>query len=270
MDPILIPPRPVERVWGALNLEPWFSRTNLRIDHDRPIGEVWFEGAQTPILVKFLFTTEDLSIQVHPGDEYAGIHHNSPGKTEMWHVLRAQPGARVALGLHQELTREQLQEAALSGDILKLMNWIPVKAGDTLFAPAGEIHAIGAGLAVCEIQQISDITYRLYDYGRGRELHLSHGLEVSNLKPFQPAPQPNGVLARCQYFQTDLITATSSFELVSPSPEKPWLLICTQGAGRIGDNLEYSLGQVWEVPAGMSAVTLTPAEPSRFVRTFQP
>lgn len=267
MDPIQLRPKPVERVWGALNLEPWFPKSELSVDHDRPVGEVWFEG-ETPILTKFLFTTEDLSIQVHPNDEYGALHHNSPGKTEMWFVLRAQPGARVALGLKQRITREQLREAAISGEILSLMNWIPVKAGDALFAPAGEIHAIGAGLAICEIQQVSDITYRLHDYGRGRELHLDHGVEVSNLNPFQPVPQPHGVLGECPYFRTDLIAVNSNTELAAPANAGPWLLICIQGAGHLA-NQPYKLGQVWEVPPGVD-VLISPEEPSRFVRTFRP
>ena len=128
-----------------------------------------------PLLVKLLFTSDNLSVQVHPGDAYAREHHNSRGKTEMWHILRAEPEAKIALGLRERVTPERLREAAQSGEIMELLNWVPARPGDTFFVPAGTIHAIGGGLALCEMQQHSDITYRLYDYGRPRELHLEHG-----------------------------------------------------------------------------------------------
>ena len=262
MDPTQLSPRFVERVWGTRDLEPWFSKT------DQKIGEVWFEG-RTPLLIKFLFTTADLSVQVHPADAYAREHHNSNGKTEMWFVLRADPGARVALGLKHALTRAELGEAANSGAILSMLNWIPVEAGDALLAPAGEIHAIGAGIALCEIQQVSDVTYRLHDYGRGRELHLDHALRVSNLHAYRPVPQPAGLLADCQYFQTDRHQVESATDIESPAPGKPWLLICTRGSGQIGSRT-YRLGQVWESHSSADAVRITPDERSQFVRTFQP
>lgn len=256
-------PRFVERPWGSHRLRPWFDDSP-----DRRIGEVWFQG-ETPLLVKFLYATEDLSIQVHPGDEYARKHHDSNGKTEMWYVLAAEPGARVALGLNRAVLPDELRQAAESGEILSLMNWVPVKAGDTLLARAGQIHAIGGGVTVCEIQQISDVTYRLFDYGRGRELHLDHGIAVSNLFAYQPEPRPAGVLASCEYFQTDLIEASAATEVQAPKKSKPWLMICVEGSGRIGDR-EYRLGEVWEVPAGTRSVIIEPQVKSRFVRTFQP
>ncbi len=164
-----------EKVWGATRLGPWFP------DSDRKIGEVWFEGpfgndADLPLLVKFIFTTEKLSVQVHPEDEYAGLHHQSRGKTEMWHILAAEPGAQIAAGFRESITPEQFREAALSGAIEQELQWFDARPGDTFFIPAGTVHAIGPGLALCEIQQNSDVTYRLYDYGRPRELHLAHGV----------------------------------------------------------------------------------------------
>ncbi len=133
-----------------------------------------------PLLMKLLFTTERLSVQVHPDDEYAQQRHGSLGKTEAWYVVDSQAPGEVAVGFRQALTPEQLKAAAESGEIEDLLDWRRVSAGDTVFVPAGTVHAIGAGLTICEIQQNSDITYRLYDYGRGRELHLEDGVKVSN------------------------------------------------------------------------------------------
>lgn len=194
-------PRFVERIWGSKQLEPLFP------NQSQEIGEVWLEANHPlPLLVKFIFTTGKLSVQVHPGDEYAALHHNSPGKTEMWHVISAKPGAQVAAGFVKELPREELREAAVSGKVEQLLQWYDARQGDTFFLPAGTVHAIGAGLVMCEIQQQSDITYRLYDYGRGRELHLDHALAVSHLEPFDPrAEATEGLLVACNHFTTSLV-----------------------------------------------------------------
>src|SRR5579863_10722473 len=167
-----------EKIWGATRLEPWFPNSPSKI------GEVWFEAAHGLPLVKFLFTTEKLSVQVHPGDAYARQHHGSPGKTEMWYILAAEPGARIAAGFREPLTPEQARAAAVSGEIEGLLQWFDARPGDAFFIPAGTVHAIGAGLVLCEIQQNSDVTYRLYDYnrpgadGQPRPLHLEKALDV--------------------------------------------------------------------------------------------
>src|SRR3954452_134144 len=130
-------PRFVERPWGRNDLAPLFGAQSTRI------GEVWFEVSdQYPLLVKFLFTSERLSVQVHPDDKFAALHENSRGKTEMWHILEADDGASIALGLLRPLSAEELESAIQDGSVVNLLNWVPVKAGDTLFAPAGTIHAI--------------------------------------------------------------------------------------------------------------------------------
>src|ERR1700722_4085824 len=123
-----------EKVWGSPDTEPW-----CRNPERRNIGEIWFAASDsTPLLVKLLFTRDNLSVQVHPDDDYAGEHHDgSRGKTEMWHILRAEPDAKIALGVRERLTAEQLREAALSGAIMNLLDWIPVRPGDTFFIPAG-------------------------------------------------------------------------------------------------------------------------------------
>ena len=153
---------PLVKVWGSPATEPWLNNPERR-----QIGEIWFSApAAMPLLVKFLFTSERLSVQVHPDDDYARAQGHERGKTEMWHILRAEPGATVALGLREEATRERVRAAALNGVIVEMLEWIPVQAGDTFFVPAGTIHAIVGGLAICEIQQLSDVTYRLFDYQR--------------------------------------------------------------------------------------------------------
>jgi mannose-6-phosphate isomerase len=167
--------------------KPW-GRTELPAMFDAPpgerIGEVWFTGAgELPLLAKYIFTSERLSIQVHPDDERARARGLKQGKSECWTILEAEPGAKLGLGLKREVSKDELREAALDGSIEELMDWRPVGAGDFIFVPSGTIHAIGAGISLLEFQQNSDITYRLYDYGRPRELHLDDGIAVSN--PFR-------------------------------------------------------------------------------------
>lgn len=179
-----IEPKFVERPWGRRGLGPLFPQAPA----EAAIGEVWFEppaGSGLPLL-KFIFTEQKLSVQVHPEDEYARLHHDgSNGKTEAWYILEARPEARLGLGLTRRLTPAEARDACLSGEIERLLDWRPAHAGEVIYVPAGTIHAIGEGLTLFEIQEESDITYRLYDYGRPRELHLEHGLAVSRLKPFQ-------------------------------------------------------------------------------------
>src|SRR5579862_442496 len=201
------------RVWGTRDLNPWFPDAPPQ-ESGLPIGEVWFETPEVPLLVKFLFTEKDLSVQVHPDDDYAGLHHKSAGKTEMWRVLAARKGAKIAAGFREPVTREQVRAAALDGSIVDLLEWFEARAGDTFFIPAGTVHAIGAGLTICEIQQSSDVTYRLYDYGRGRELHLDSALAVSRLGPH--APRALAQVA-CRYFVTEPLDITGTITLSSSS-----------------------------------------------------
>src|SRR5438105_12761570 len=149
------------------------------------IGEVWFtDGADLPLLAKYIFTSERLSIQVHPNDQQARARGLAQGKSECWYILDADPGAVLGLGLKREASRDELRSAALDGSIEQLMDWRPVRAGDFVFVPSGTVHAIGAGISLLEFQQNSDVTYRLYDYGRPRELHLEDGIAVSKPAPF--------------------------------------------------------------------------------------
>lgn len=135
-------------------------------------------------MVKWLFTSEKLSIQVHPNDEQAKKRGSISGKEECWIIISAEPGARIGMGTIRPLTADQLRDASRSGEIEQLIDWKPVKAGDYFYIPAGTVHAIGAGITLVEVQQNADITYRLYDYGRPRELHLEDGIAVSEAKPY--------------------------------------------------------------------------------------
>ena len=250
------------KIWGSTELEPWYPRSQDLI------GEVWFPPpADLPILVKFLFTSARLSVQVHPEDDYARRHENSAGKTEMWYILRAGPGAEIALGFRELITRERLREASLSGEIEELLRWIPVKAGETYFTPAGTVHAIGPDLALCEIQQLSDVTYRLYDYGRPRPLHLDKAAEVANLGPHPgvSVPEPDGVLVRCPYFVTESLRVERE---VAYELHAAHLLVCLKGCGTLAGE-PFRAGQVWHVPEGAS-FDLKPDAPAHFLRTSIP
>jgi mannose-6-phosphate isomerase len=246
-------------VWGSPETEPW-----LRNPERRQIGEIWFSASDfVPILVKLLFTSDNLSVQVHPHDDYARQHHGSRGKTEIWHILRAEPGAQVAVGLREKIAPERLRAAALSGELMEMLNWMPARPGDTFFVPAGAVHAIGGGLALCEIQQHSDITYRLYDYGRGRELHLDHALEVSIPEPFEAKSK---LPFECEYFRADKFVVTGSRTI--DSPRQNTILIALEGAGSIaGDRFEA--GEAWVLPADMAPVEIVSAG-GVFLATSEP
>jgi mannose-6-phosphate isomerase len=238
--PVRLEPSFHAKIWGTTELEPWFPRAQEKI------GEVWFPPpAEVPVLVKFLFTSARLSVQVHPNDEYARMHENCAGKTEMWHILRADPGAEIALGFREPISRQRLREASASGEIEKLLRWIPVAPGETYFTPAGTVHAIGGGLALCEIQQVSDVTYRLYDYGRPRELHLDQGVEVSDLCRHPGAQPADGdVLAECPYFRTEKLHFANVHRY---SFGRPHLLILLEGSGWFADR-RCGQGEAWLAP----------------------
>jgi mannose-6-phosphate isomerase len=178
--------RHVERVWGVRDLPEAFAPPAPTAE---PIGEIWFEddaGGTAGLLVKYLFTSERLSVQVHPDDEAARARGHPRGKDEAWYIVDAAPGARIGLGLTHQVSKEALRAAARDGTIETLLDWRPVGAGDLIYSPAGTIHAIGAGLTLIEIQQNLDLTYRLYDYGRPRELHLEEALAVADRGPWSP------------------------------------------------------------------------------------
>jgi len=258
-QPERLPARFLEKIWGTTDLSPWYPSSTKKI------GEVWFE-AELPILVKFVFTSDRLSVQVHPNDEFATAHENSRGKTEMWYVLRADPGAKIATGFRQAISRERLREAALNGEIEALLQWVEVKTGDAFYVPAGTVHAIGGGLALCEIQQYSDITYRLYDYGRPRELHLEKAIQVASTEIRNGGPVPLPI--DCEYFHTELAKTQSPLRYF-PEAARFHLLIFLSGSGKIAEQ-PFREGETWLIPAGASPFLLQPGEPTKFLRTWAP
>lgn len=238
--PAFLQPEFHERIWGSLELEPWFANPVHRT------GEAWFREPESTVLVKFLFTTENLSVQVHPDDNLARSHGHPRGKTEMWHILRAQPSARIALGFKDRPTAAEVEAAALDGSIMDMLRWIPVSAGDTWFIPAGAVHAIGAGITLCEVQQNSDVTYRLFDYGRGRDLHIRESLEAMDLE-FVPVPiaSPAGrVLVHSPFFEVGQIDVSERTEL-----NQPGLGIALAGSGEINGEA-FKPGNVWKLEQG--------------------
>ena len=232
-----------EKVWGTTNLSPIFSAA------DQKIGEVWFEDEEPlPLLFKFLFTSERLSIQVHPDDAYAGAHEQSLGKTEMWHILRADEGGEIGLGFEKQYSREEVAAAALTGEIEHMLTWRRVRAGENYFVPAGEVHAIGAGVAICEIQQNSNVTYRLYDYGRPRELHLERGLEVRHTGPYQGLKA--GVV-ECPYFRVERMRLDAALSLSGPRT----VVMILDGKGKVAGE-PYQRGEGWRL---LRNVTIEPS-----------
>jgi mannose-6-phosphate isomerase len=220
MNARLLPVSVVEKPWGREALPAQFG-----VAPGSPVGEIWFEPPpQMPdLLIKYLFTSERLSVQVHPDDEQAeAAGLGRKGKEECWLVLDAEPGAQIGLGFRQDHALEDIRQGALDGAIVDMLSWQDVAPGDFIYVPAGTVHAIGAGLTLVEIQQTSDITYRLYDYGRPRELHLDAGLAVTMPGLHDPALRREatpGRLVDGPYFTLDLIdgeSETSGPALVVP------------------------------------------------------
>ncbi|HUB77553.1 MAG TPA: class I mannose-6-phosphate isomerase [Bryobacteraceae bacterium] len=262
--PIRLDPSLREKVWGRTRLAPWFP------DSAEKIGEAWYlTDRELPLLVKLIFTSERLSVQVHPDDGEDGPR----GKTEMWHILAADAGAKIALGFREPLTRERLREATLSGEIEHLVNWIPVQADDTYFTPAHTVHAIGAGIVLCEIQQNSDVTYRLWDYGRPRPIHIEQAVPISDLTVHPGAVQPARIgaghetLVWSKHFVTERVRLEAGEEF-SPSPENCQLWICIAGAGAIGGEAVRA-GEVWLLPEDGELPAIT-GEGATFLRTYVP
>lgn len=173
--------RIIEKPWGRTDLPAAFGDFG-----DRRIGEIWLEHPDrddTPVMVKFLFTSERLSVQVHPGEADARAAGLASGKDECWLVLAADPGAELGVGLRATSDAASLRKAAQDGSITQMVDWRSALADDFIYNPAGTIHALGGGLMIVEVQQNVDCTYRLYDYGRPRELHLEKGLKVATAAP---------------------------------------------------------------------------------------
>jgi mannose-6-phosphate isomerase len=328
-EPFRIEPTFVPRIWGARSLAPLFpEKSNLQ----EPIGEAWVTGVDCkvatgpfagktlgeawremppecrgtrftepsdfPILIKFIFPQDKLSIQVHPDDAYAAAHEKAAGgrgKTEMWHVVSAEAGAKVLVGLKPGVNREAFLKALASHTLEDLFEAYTVHAGDSFFVPARTPHTIGPGMVICEVQEYSDLTYRVYDYGRvdvhgkPRELHLEKALEVINFGPFEvmdfggkplpgkmmpfqlPAERATAsLLTTCPYFTAERweFLATVQFESSFDHFE---LLVPVAGTGYIhwqGTPLQYRSGQCWFIPASLGHFSLQPEEKSAVIKAY--
>ncbi len=310
------------RPWGVHSLTPLFPDQNHL---GEKIGEAWLTGEKCrfangpfagstlgevwpqmpvewtgtsvrpagafPILVKFIFTSDKLSVQVHPDDDYASLHERQAGgrgKTEMWYCLSAQPGSEILLGLNPGADRDSFRRAINDATVENCVMRIPAHAHDAIFVPAGIVHAIGAGVVLCEIQEQSDITYRVYDYnrrnaaGETRPLHVDKAMDVirfgdqkgGKIQPvtIQRGPITETYLAACRYFATERwefskpIATTASLEHFD-------LLICISGRGDFvagGERFAYAPAQVWLIPAALGAYQITPQERTELLRTYVP
>jgi len=229
--------------WGVRDLRPW-SDARRDGDDDGTIGEIRYERpakapADSSLLLKLLFTNQPLSIQVHPDDAFAHEMGLPRGKTEAWYILSAAPGAKVALGLDQRLTRPQLREAAGDGSIAGLVRWQTVSADDVVVVPAGTIHAIGAGLVIAEIQQRSDATFRLFDHGRRRELHVEQAIAAADAGPFDLRVAPKQIsdartlLVSNPHFVFERLDLAANSAWRLEAERETWLLVVSGGA-RVG------------------------------------
>ncbi len=269
----------------------------------RKLGEAWPEmpiewrgtsaprSGVFPILTKFIFADEKLSVQVHPDDEYASKHEltaGGTGKTEMWYVLRSRPGAEVLAGLKTQVTREGFRKAIADAAAEECLERVPLAEGEAIFIPAGTAHTIGPGLVLCEIQQHSDLTYRVYDYnrrdaqGRARELHIDKALEVMRFGQQTCAKlQPLCIEregARESYFVSCTYFATEKWEFERPisrsaSAERFELLIILKGFGRIGwggHEIGYAPAQAWLIPAALGTYGLIPTSYTSLLRSYVP
>ncbi len=243
---MILPTRTVEKVWGCDVLPPPFAAPK-----GKRIGEIWFEPpAQLPqLLVKYLFASEKLSVQCHPSDAQTlakGI--GKQGKEECWLVVHAEPDATLGIGFHEAIGASAMRAAALDGSIEDKMVWHKVQAGDFFYIPANTVHAIGPGCTIIEIQQNSDITYRLYDYGRPRELHLDEGMAVALGSVFDPAthqrlaPAGNVTLVDGPHFRLDRVDGVPDEALLYAYADK-LLVIPLSGEVVIGGDEVVAPGQ---------------------------
>lgn len=223
--------------WGVEDLPAPFHSNGKE-----PTGEIWFDppSALPGILIKYIFTSEKLSVQVHPSDadtEATGLGRQ--GKEECWLITSAEPGASLAIGFKEKLSIAEVRAAALDGSIEDLLVWHPVTAGDFFYIPAGTVHTIGAGVSLIEVQQTSDITYRLYDYGRPRELHLDEALAVAKLAPYDTnfrkrlAPTGSQLLVEGPHFELHYVDGSAGEETLIFT-ERPALILPLEGSVSVG------------------------------------
>ena len=293
--PFLLIPIFDERPWGVRDLRPIYTKIVKE-----PIGESWLTWGDSciangplagrtlgdiareykrnlvgtaavfedrfPLLVKFLFPAEKLSVQVHPDDEVARGAGEPYGKTECWYVLDAKPGAQVALGLKPGVTLAEFEASIQSQHAEDLLNWLNVSAGDMLYIAAGTVHTIGGGMVLVETQQSSDITYRLYDYGRPRELHIQNGMAAIKLdshagKVVRQPGDDSHFLVRSAFFQVEKIKLSEPLH-GEVSPASPHIVVAIEGAGIVDSKgiepVSFAKGEAVVVPASVPHYTVRP------------
>ncbi|MBP3333846.1 MAG: class I mannose-6-phosphate isomerase [Clostridia bacterium] len=284
-EPILLSPVCKDIIWGGNRLAKEFGKGNGKFER---IAETWeltvrddavstVSGGELdgkplseledtedfPVLIKFIDAKENLSVQVHPGNEYAKKYEGDLGKTEMWYVVDALPGAQLVYGLRNGIDKEDFKKAVEENKIGECLNYVDVHRGDVFFIPAGCVHAIGGGILIAEIQQSSNVTYRVYDYDRGRELHVKKALDVIELRTkeeieeirYSCADEINGeLLADCEIFRVEK-KSSESCKKIEGNCDKFRHLLVISGKGRVGA-LEVCAGSSVLIPKGCERVEL--------------
>jgi mannose-6-phosphate isomerase len=277
MTAIRLVARRIEKPWGRHDIPAVFGTAG---DGGEPVGEVWFEdprGGHPELLVKYLFTSQPLSIQVHPDAAAADPLGYPSGKDEAWLVLAAEPGAKIGIGLRDRTDAQSLREAATDGSIGSLVHWHPVKAGDSFYSPAGTVHSIGAGLSLIEVQQNVDVTFRLYDFGRPRALQLDAALAVAEPGPYTQPLQPyvltpgREILADGPAFVLERWRGAGA-GIIQVRPGKPLWVVGVGRGGRL-DGKKIEAGSAWLVEGSVELIAeprsdLLIAYPGRGLRSF--
>jgi mannose-6-phosphate isomerase len=251
------------------------------------VGDKVYEqyGIEFPLLIKFIDACDNLSIQVHPDDELAMKRHNSFGKTEMWYVMDVEPGAQLISGFNQPVTRDKYLESVNNNTLEHLLNKVSVKPGDTFFIPAGRVHAIGSGILLAEIQQTSDVTYRIFDYnrkdaqGKTRELHtdlavdaIDYGFVEKVKSEYNMVPDKSVNLASCPYFTTNRISLSKAMEFDYYNLDSFVIYICCQGKFEIvcdnSEKTEVKKGETVLLPASLGSVRLIPKDSAELLEVY--
>ncbi len=310
LHPFLVVPEFHERIWGTRDLRPIYTR----IVGDNPIGEAWLTGEgckvasgplvgqelgalchkygaaltgnkakpsdRFPLLVKFLFPHEKLSVQVHPDDALAQEMGQPWGKTECWYVASAEPGAKVGVGLKPGTTKEQLEAAIHAKHAEHLLNWIEVRDGDMIYVDAGTVHAIGPGVILIEAQQNSDTTYRLYDYGRPRELHVKHGLAATKAQTHAGKVKPkvdgsHSVLVESPSFRVERFVSRQALRLQAEAVgASPQIVVAVKGSAAVHidgeEPIAFTPGEAVVIPAACGEFEVRPQWECEFLRMNLP
>ena len=284
-EPILLYPVCKDIIWGGEKLARDFGKGDGKMDRiaetweltvrddamsiiqcgilaGKPLSELY--GTENfPVLIKFIDAKQNLSVQVHPGDEYAGKNEGDLGKTEMWYVIEAAPGAQLVYGLRDGVVKEDFKKAVEENKIGECLNYVDVHKGDVFFIPAGCVHAIGGGILIAEIQQSSNITYRVYDYDRGRELHIKKALDVIELRTQNEIDKiryscadriDKDLLADCDIFRVEK-KSSENCKAIEGSCDKFRHLLVISGNGRVGE-LNVAAGSSVLLPIGCEKVAL--------------